>query len=67
MGGVWIHAQGFGDQYFLNRDESLVGLAKAFAAKDLCLVFGYEQWMLGGQFVEAKIPIYYFNQSGEKA
>jgi hypothetical protein len=27
---------------FLNRDESLVRLAKAFAGKDMCLAFGYE-------------------------
>ncbi len=40
--GVWIHAQEFGTNSFLNRDESLVRLAKAFAAKNMCLVFGYE-------------------------
>ena len=27
---------------FLNHDTSLVRLAKAFAAKDMCLVFEYE-------------------------
>jgi hypothetical protein len=33
-GEFWIHAQGFGTKiFFLNRDESLVRLAKAFAAK----------------------------------
>jgi hypothetical protein len=40
-GEFWIHAQGFGTNFFLNRDESLVRLAKAFAAKNMCLVFGY--------------------------
>jgi hypothetical protein len=38
----WIHAQGFLGPIFLNRDESLVRLAKAFAGKDMCLAFGYE-------------------------
>ena len=44
---MWVESgfmrKGLGPKFFfLNRDESLVRLAKAFAPKDMCLVFEYE-------------------------